>query len=213
MGERTLALFRGCMVLRTGARLKTYWWVLKVLLMPEAACDCAWSAVRKRRHRLFPKGSSWGESDVSCGAVGAAASKTFGDDEVKALKVSAMFELFRRTNRLKAAGFSRKIQSAEDVYIILLKAGGEEEEYSTRCAWYEASDHPWGTSVGRDSLMLVLSIPVKCSTLRSRWVHMLLSLVHNHPSGRRKLVQQILKLLSCFITPVISSGSVVLDPS
>ncbi|MBN1859871.1 MAG: hypothetical protein JW840_00260, partial [Candidatus Thermoplasmatota archaeon] len=42
--------------------------------------------------------------------------KTFGDDEVKAMKVSAMFELFRRTNRLKAAGFSRKMQSAEDVY-------------------------------------------------------------------------------------------------
>ena len=42
--------------------------------------------------------------------------KTFGDDQVKALKVSAMFELFRRTNRLKVKGFSTKIQSAEDVY-------------------------------------------------------------------------------------------------
>ena len=42
--------------------------------------------------------------------------KTFGDDTVKALKVSAMFELFRRTNRLKVKGFSTKIQSAEDVY-------------------------------------------------------------------------------------------------
>jgi DNA repair protein RadC len=42
--------------------------------------------------------------------------KTFGDDEVKAMKVSAMFELFRRTNRLKVKGFATKIQSAEDVY-------------------------------------------------------------------------------------------------
>jgi len=42
--------------------------------------------------------------------------KTFGDDQVKALKVSAMFELFRRTNRLKVQGFATKIQSAEDVY-------------------------------------------------------------------------------------------------
>jgi DNA repair protein RadC len=42
--------------------------------------------------------------------------KTFGDDTVKALKVAAMFELFRRTNRLKVQGFSTKIQSAEDVY-------------------------------------------------------------------------------------------------
>jgi DNA repair protein RadC len=43
-------------------------------------------------------------------------SKQFGDDEVKALKVSAMFELFRRTNRLKASGFTRKMTCAEDVY-------------------------------------------------------------------------------------------------
>ena len=43
-------------------------------------------------------------------------SKQFGDDEVKALKVSAMFELFRRTNRLKVSGFSRKMTCAEDVY-------------------------------------------------------------------------------------------------
>ncbi|MCJ7698248.1 MAG: DNA repair protein RadC [Thermoplasmata archaeon] len=42
--------------------------------------------------------------------------KTFGDDQVKAMKVSAMFELFRRTNRLKVQGFATKIQSAEDVY-------------------------------------------------------------------------------------------------
>jgi DNA repair protein RadC len=42
--------------------------------------------------------------------------KTFGDDTVKALKVAAMFELFRRTNRLKVQGFRTKIQSAEDVY-------------------------------------------------------------------------------------------------
>ena len=42
--------------------------------------------------------------------------KTFGDDQVKAMKVSAMFELFRRTNRLKVQGFRTKIQSAEDVY-------------------------------------------------------------------------------------------------
>ncbi len=42
--------------------------------------------------------------------------RTFGNDEVKALKVSAMFELFRRTNRLKASGFSKKITCAEDVY-------------------------------------------------------------------------------------------------
>jgi DNA repair protein RadC len=42
--------------------------------------------------------------------------KTFGDDTVKALKVAAMFELFRRTNRLKVQGFATKIQSAEDVY-------------------------------------------------------------------------------------------------
>jgi len=39
----------------------------------------------------------------------------FGDD-VKAMRIIAMFELFRRTNRLKQHGFTTKIQTAEDVY-------------------------------------------------------------------------------------------------
>jgi DNA repair protein RadC len=43
-------------------------------------------------------------------------SSLFGDDAVKAMKIAAMFELFRRTNRLKASGFSTKITCAQDVY-------------------------------------------------------------------------------------------------
>jgi DNA repair protein RadC len=39
----------------------------------------------------------------------------FGDD-VKAMRICAMFEMFRRTNRLKQHGFTTKIQTAEDVY-------------------------------------------------------------------------------------------------
>ncbi len=39
----------------------------------------------------------------------------FGDG-VNAMRMCAMFELFRRTNRLKQHGFTTKIQTAEDVY-------------------------------------------------------------------------------------------------
>jgi DNA repair protein RadC len=51
----------------------------------------------------------------------------FGDD-VKAMKMSAMFELFRRTNRLIQHGFSTKIQTAEDVYHYFLDTLSEKKK-------------------------------------------------------------------------------------
>lgn len=38
------------------------------------------------------------------------------DTDVKALKINAMFELFRRTNRLLKKGFKQKITNAQDVF-------------------------------------------------------------------------------------------------
>ena len=38
------------------------------------------------------------------------------DTNVKALKINAMFELFRRTNKLNKNGFKQRITNAEDVY-------------------------------------------------------------------------------------------------
>jgi DNA repair protein RadC len=38
------------------------------------------------------------------------------DTDVKALKITAMFELFRRTNRLNKQGFKQKITNAEEVF-------------------------------------------------------------------------------------------------
>lgn len=42
--------------------------------------------------------------------------KTIVDTDVKALKITAMFELFRRTNKLHKKGFKHKITNAKDVY-------------------------------------------------------------------------------------------------
>jgi DNA repair protein RadC len=42
--------------------------------------------------------------------------KTIVDTDVKALKIAAMFELFRRTNRLHKNGFKQRIKNAQDVY-------------------------------------------------------------------------------------------------
>jgi len=42
--------------------------------------------------------------------------KTLVDTDVKALKIAAMFELFRRTNKLHKKGFKQKITNAKDVY-------------------------------------------------------------------------------------------------
>jgi len=42
--------------------------------------------------------------------------KKLVDTDVKALKITAMFELFRRTNRLQKKGYKQKIKNAQDVY-------------------------------------------------------------------------------------------------
>lgn len=42
--------------------------------------------------------------------------KNLVDTDVKALKITAMFELFRRTNRLHKKGYKQKIKNAQDVY-------------------------------------------------------------------------------------------------
>jgi DNA repair protein RadC len=110
--------------------------------------------------------------------------KVFGDDQVKALKVAAMFELFRRTNRLKAAGFSTKITCAEDVYhLFSARLAEKKQEYfyvlclDTKHRIIQEAL----VSVGiLDASLIhpreVFNPAIRCSA------HAVI-LVHNHPSG------------------------------
>jgi DNA repair protein RadC len=110
--------------------------------------------------------------------------KTFGDDEVKALKVSAMFELFRRTNRLKAAGFSRKIQSAEDVYHYFADRLAEKKKeyfYALCLDTKHRIIHEELVSVGILDASLIHPREVFRPAIQAA-AHSVI-LVHNHPSG------------------------------
>jgi DNA repair protein RadC len=110
--------------------------------------------------------------------------KQFGDDTVKALKVSAMFELFRRTNRLKAAGFCTKITCAEDVYHYFADRLAEKKKeyfYALCLDTKHRIIHEELVSVGiLDASLIhpreVFNPAIKCSS------HAVI-LVHNHPSG------------------------------
>ena len=125
--------------------------------------------------------------------------KTFGDDTVKALKVSAMFELFRRTNRLKVQGFRTKIQSAEDVYHYFADRLAEKKKEYFYALCLDTKNRIISetlVSVGiLDASLIhpreVFNPAVKASS------HAVI-LVHNHPSGEAepsKEDKEVTKLL------------------
>jgi len=110
--------------------------------------------------------------------------RLFRDDEVKALKVSALFELFRRTNRLKAAGFSTKISCAEDVYHLFADRLAEKKQ---ECFYVLALDTKHRVlsetcvSVGILDASLIHPREVFRPAIQAA-AHAVI-LVHNHPSG------------------------------
>jgi len=110
--------------------------------------------------------------------------KTFGDDTVKALKVSAMFELFRRTNRLKVKGFSTKIQSAEDVYHYFADRLAEKKKEYFYALCFDTKNRIISetlVSVGILDANLIHPREVFNPAVKAS-CHAVI-LVHNHPSG------------------------------
>ncbi len=108
----------------------------------------------------------------------------FGSDEVKALKVMAMFELFRRTSRLKSSGFRSKIGCAEDVYHMFADRLGEKKQ---ECFYVLALDTKHRVlsetcvSVGILDASLIHPREVFRPAIQAA-AHAVI-LVHNHPSG------------------------------
>jgi DNA repair protein RadC len=125
--------------------------------------------------------------------------KTFGDDTVKALKVSAMFELFRRTNRLKVQGFSTKIQSAEDVYHYFADRLAEKKKEYFYALCLDTKNRIISetlVSVGILDASLIHPREVFNPAVKAS-CHAVI-LVHNHPSGEAepsKEDKEVTKLL------------------
>jgi DNA repair protein RadC len=110
--------------------------------------------------------------------------KRFSDDEVKALKVSAMFELFRRTNRLKAHGFTTKIQTAEDVYHYFADRLSDKKKEHFYCLCLDTKHRiiqETLVSIGILDASLIHPREVFNPAIKA-CAHAVI-LVHNHPSG------------------------------
>jgi DNA repair protein RadC len=110
--------------------------------------------------------------------------KQFGNDEVKALKVTAMFELFRRTNRLKSHGFATKIQSAEDVYHYFAdRLAEKKKEYFYALCLDTKNRIIQETLVSVGILDASLIHPREVFNPAIKACSHAVILVHNHPSG------------------------------
>jgi DNA repair protein RadC len=107
----------------------------------------------------------------------------FGDN-VKAMKMNAMFELFRRTNRLKQHGFTAKIQTAEDVYHYFVDTLSEQKKEYFYALCLDTKNRiiqETLISVGILDASLIHPREVFNPAIRAS-AHAVI-LVHNHPSG------------------------------
>ena len=110
--------------------------------------------------------------------------KSFSDDEVKALKVTAMFELFRRTNRLKASGYRTKIGCAEDVYHMFSERLAEKKKEYFYALCLDTKNRVIAenlVSIGILDASLIHPREVFSPAIKAS-AHAVI-LVHNHPSG------------------------------
>lgn len=105
-------------------------------------------------------------------------------NQVPAMKVQAMFELFRRTNRLKDKGFKVKIKNAEDVYNYFkdeLEVKNKEHFYAL---FLDTKNKIIGQeliSVGTLNASLIHPREVFNPAIKASCNSIIL--VHNHPSG------------------------------
>jgi len=105
-------------------------------------------------------------------------------NQVPAMKILAMFEIFRRTNRLMSKGFKAKIKNAEDVYNYFkdeLKVKNKEHFYAL---FLDTKNRIIGEeliSVGTLNSSLVHPREVFNPAIKASANAIIL--VHNHPSG------------------------------
>ena len=110
--------------------------------------------------------------------------KKLFDDQVPAMRILAMFEIFRRVNRLKNNGFKVKIKNAEDVYNYFkdrLEVKNKEYFYAL---FLDTKNRVIGEeliSVGTLNSSLIHPREVFNPAIKASANAIIL--VHNHPSG------------------------------
>jgi DNA repair protein RadC len=103
---------------------------------------------------------------------------------VKAMKINAMFEIFRRTNRLEKHGFTTQIKTAEDVYnhfVDTVKDKKKEHFYALYLDTKNRIIEEQLISVGILDASLIHAREVFNPAIKASSRSMIL--VHNHPSG------------------------------
>lgn len=112
-------------------------------------------------------------------------------NSVKAMKINAMFEIFRRTNRLKNKGFKVKIKTAEDVFNFYkdeLEDKNKEHFYALLLDTKNRIISEQLISVGTLNASLIHPREVFNPAIKASANAIIL--VHNHPSGDCKPSKQ-----------------------
>ena len=110
--------------------------------------------------------------------------KNLVDNDVKALKITAMFELFRRTNKLHKQGFKQKITNAQDVYNQLSdELRSLKQEHFIALYLNTKNQIIRKHLVSKGTLNASLVHPREVFNLAVKASANSVILVHNHPSG------------------------------
>jgi DNA repair protein RadC len=110
--------------------------------------------------------------------------KTVFRNQVPAMKLLAVFELFRRTNKLMKKGFKVKIRTAEDVYRYYVDHLQERKKEHFYALFLDTKNQVIGSeliSVGTLNASLIHPREVFHAAIRASCNSIIL--VHNHPSG------------------------------
>jgi DNA repair protein RadC len=110
--------------------------------------------------------------------------KDYFKDDVKAMKILAMFEIFRRTNQLDKQGFKEKIKNARDVfnrYVDQLK--DEKQEHFLALYLDTKNQLLEDRLVSKGTLNASLIHPREVFNQAIKASANSIILVHNHPSG------------------------------
>jgi len=120
-------------------------------------------------------------------------------DQVPAMKVVAMFEIFRRTSRLESKGFKVKIKNAEDVYNYFKDSLANKNKEHFIALFLDTKNRIIGeevVSVGTLNSSIIHPREVFSSAIKASANAIVL--VHNHPSGDckpSKEDEQVTKML------------------
>lgn len=105
-------------------------------------------------------------------------------DEIKTMRLMAMFEIFRRTNKLKKQGYKQKITCAEDVFNRYVDQLQDKQKEHFHALYLNTKNHVIADQlVSKGTLNASLIHPREVFKKAIQSSANSLILVHNHPSG------------------------------